>query len=77
MQRRNRRHIINITAGPGDWVRVRRPRPAQSCDWMAPAIQVALYVGGALFVLWLISQVLPYLLGGLVLVAGLKFFARS
>jgi len=44
---------------------------------MAPAIQVALYVGGALFVLWLISQVLPYLLGGLVLVAGLKFFARS
>ena len=77
MQKRNRRRII-INALPDECVQVNRPTkcPSQDRDRMEPAMKIALFVGVVVFGLWLLAQLLPYLLLLAGLNAAAKFFTQ-
>ncbi len=74
MKQRYRQHTT-VKAGSDEWVHVRRD-PPPAADWTTWLGKAAVILAAVLFLLWLLKQILPWLILGAVGWVVLQFIKR-
>ena len=70
MQKKSYQHTRHINAKPDEWIHVRRAKPATPAKSGGDLLfTIAMWVGGIILVLYILGQLLPYIILGMLALA--------